>query len=241
LLQNLNKVSADILFIKNIDNVAPDGLKPLMVRYKKALVGVLLENQARIFKYLNQMDSLSLPSDPIVVEINDYLKNSLGRLHDDDYDNLVLEERMKYLHNTLNRPLRVCSVIRTEKVTGGGPYWVSSPNGDQSLQIIENAQLDSSDNLQSVSVSQYAHITDLVCAVKNYKGEKFDLQKYIDPDTRFITEKNYLGKQIRVLEHPGLWNGSMAHWNTILVEVPNAIFHPVKFIWDLLNSDHQSI
>lgn len=241
LLQNLNKESADILFIKNIDNVAPDGLKPLMVRYKKALVGVLLENQARIFKYLNQMDSLSLPSDPIVVEINDYLKNSLGRLHDDDYDNLVLEERMKYFHNTLNRPLRVCSVIRTEKVTGGGPYWVSSPTGDQSLQIIENAQLDSSDNLQSVSVSQYAHITDLVCAVKNYKGEKFDLQKYIDPDTGFITEKNYLGERIRVLEHPGLWNGSMAHWNTILVEVPNAIFHPVKSIWDLLTSDHQSI
>lgn len=241
LLQNLNKVSADILFIKNIDNVAPDGLKPLMVRYKKALVGVLLENQARIFKYLNQMDSLSLPSDLIAVEINDYLKNSLGRLHGDDYDNLVLEERMKYLHNCLNRPLRVCSVIRTEKVTGGGPYWVLSPTGDQSLQIIEHSQLDCSDNRQSIAVSQYAHITDLVCAVKNYKGEKFDLQKYIDPDTGIITEKNYLGEQIRVLEHPGLWNGSMAHWNTILVEVPKAIFHPVKSIRDLLTSDHQSI
>jgi len=241
LLQNLNNVTADVIFIKNIDNVAPDNLKPLMVRYKKALVGVLLENQARIFKYLNQMDSLSLPSNLIAVEISDYLKNSLGRLLGDDYDNLVLEERMKYLHDSLNRPLRVCSVIRTEKVTGGGPYWVSSPNGDQSLQIIENAQLDSSDNLQSATVSQYAHITDLVCAVKNYKGEKFDLQKYIDPDTGFITEKNYLGERIRVLEHPGLWNGSMAHWNTILVEVPNAIFHPVKSIWDLLTSDHQSI
>ena len=241
LLQNLNSITADVLFIKNVDNVAPDALKPPMVRYKKALVGTLLENQARIFGYLNQIDALRTPSDLLEEEIISFLKNSLGRLSGGNYKDLVLEKRMKYLYNNLNRPLRVCSVIRTKKVTGGGPDVVVSENGDQSLQIVEHAQLNYLDDRQSVAVSGYAHITDLVCGVRNYQGEKFDLKKYVDPETGFITEKSYQGKKIKALEHPGLWNGSMAHWNTILVEVPESIFHPVKSIWDLLTSDHQPV
>ena len=235
LLMNLNEIEADLIFIKNIDNVAPDYLKPPMVRYKKAITGIILKAQKRIFGYLRKLSATAESNLSLEEEIRSYL-SALGFILGEHYQEYDDSKKFKTLFDILNRPLRVCSVIRTSKTTGGGPYWFSSANGDLTLQILENAQL-TGDNINTQS--SYAHITDLVCAVRNYQGKKFDLEKFTDPETAFVTNKSYLGQKIKALEHPGLWNGSMAHWNTILIEIPENIFHPVKSILDLLHNDHQ--
>lgn len=229
LLANLDAIDADIIFIKNVDNVAPDPLKPLMVTYKNALAGLLLKHQSRVFQYIKQLKED--PADTVLEEAFDFL-GKLGCQIGEGYRQLSAKSKIEYLVQKLNRPLRVCSVIQTEKPTGGGPFWVQSKSGACNLQIIENAQLENS-HADIVSKAQFVHITDMVCAVKNWTGEKFRLSEFIDPEAGIVTEKSYAGKKIKALEHPGLWNGSMAHWNTILVAVPDSIFHPVKSVWDL--------
>ena len=235
LLENLNQLDADIIFIKNVDNVAPDHLKPQMIRYKKALVGLLLNSQAKIYRYIQKLKKGPLDKS-IEIELTEYFQHGMGVKLGPSYHHLSTSARKDHLINYLNRPIRVCSVIKSKKPTGGGPYWVQNGFGDSTLQVIEHAQL----GLEAMKhEANYAHITDLVCGVRDYQDRKFDLIKFVDPDCGFITDKNYKGRPILAQELPGLWNGSMAQWNTLMLEVPDTIFHPVKTVWDLLSPDHQ--
>jgi len=237
LLKNLNAINADLIFIKNVDNVLPDKQKPLMIRYKKAIGGLALKEQSRVFDYILQLEQN--PTELLASEIFQYLK-SVGIEPAPNKQRLALNDRCVYLLQMLDRPLRVCSVIRPDEPTGGGPFWVANDDGDLRLQIVENAQLDAT-HAALAARSQFAHITDMVCAVRNYRGEKFDLFDFVDPETGFITEKSYQGQAIKALEHPGLWNGGMAGWNTMLVEIQKEIFRPVKEIWDLFESQSSNL
>ena len=237
LLRNLNEIQADLIFIKNIDNVMPEHLQDPMIAYKQALGGLLLFHQQKVFRYLMDIEAGKIEVSG-VAELIRYIEMYLGTRFDSAFHSLNFGQQLERLFDTLNRPLRVCSVIKANQPTGGGPFWVGQSNGQQSLQIVEHAQLSAA---QTQLESSYAHITDLVCAVRNYKGEKFDLSQYSDATTGFITSKWYRGTMIQAQEWPGLWNGSMAYWNTILLEVPGSIFHPVKTIWDLLSDGHQSV
>ena len=235
LLRNLNQIHADLIFIKNVDNVMPAHLQDTMIAYKRALGGLLLFHQQKIFNYLMDLEAGNMELSD-VAELVQYIEKHLGIRFNPSFHSSGFEQQLKHLFDTLNRPLRVCSVIKADQPTGGGPFWVTQSNGMQSLQIVEHPQLSAA---QAQIKSSYAHITDLVCAVRNYKGEKFDLFKYADGTTGFITTKWFRGNKIQAQEWPGLWNGSMAYWNTLLLEVPRSIFHPVKTIWDLLSECHQ--
>ncbi|MDE0472464.1 MAG: DUF4301 family protein [Ekhidna sp.] len=226
LLENLNQLNADIIFIKNIDNVVPDRLKETTIRYKKVLAGVLLQYQEKTFSLMERAKG----GEELVSEGRQLL-SEMGIKGD-----FSPEEVSSYL----NRPIRVCGMVKNEGDTGGGPFWIIS-DGIESLQIVETAQVDQTNTAQQTIFEKSTHFNpvDIVCGLKNYKGEKFDLLKYRDNDTDFITEKSYQGKQIKAMELPGLWNGSMADWNTIFVEVPLITFNPVKTVMDLLKSNHR--
>ncbi|MBC6409506.1 MAG: DUF4301 family protein [Ekhidna sp.] len=225
LLENLNQLNTDIIFIKNIDNVVPDRLKQTTIRYKMALAGILLKYQSKAFGLLEKAES----GEDIVSEGRQLLLK-MGSKGD-----FPKEEVLSYL----NRPIRVCGMVKNEGEAGGGPFWVRSGE-NESLQIVEAAQVDKTDALQQSIFKRSTHFNpvDLVCGVRNYKGEKFDLLKYRDENTGFITEKSYQGKKLKAMELPGLWNGSMADWNTVFVEVPLLTFNPVKTVMDLLKSNH---
>jgi len=227
LLENLNHLESDLIFIKNIDNVASDRLKEDTIKYKKVLAGVLLDYQQRAFDVLEQNEA-----GRDVLDEGRVLLMGLG-LNADLSDAGVMEK--------LNRPIRVCGMVRNQGEPGGGPFWVRDKKGNESLQIVESAQIDHSKADQETIFKQSTHFNpvDLVCGVKNYKGEKFDLMKYRDPNTGFISHKSYNGQAIKALELPGLWNGSMADWNTIFVEVPLITFNPVKTVNDLVKPEHQ--
>lgn len=227
LLENLNAREADLLFIKNIDNVVPDRLKAPTVRYKKILAGVLLHFQQRSFEILLKHDR----GEDITAEGLKLLKEMglRGEISPMDVPRL------------LNRPLRVCGMVKNQGEPGGGPFWVRDAKGRESLQIVESAQVDK-ENLEQLAIFQsstHFNPVDLVCGIRNYKGEKFDLMNFRDPDTGFIAVKSYNGLTVKALELPGLWNGSMAHWNTVFVEVPLITFNPVKTVNDLLKPEHQ--
>ena len=226
LLENLNQLNADIIFIKNIDNIVPDRLKETTIQYKKILAGVLLQYQARTFGLMERAES-----GEEIVSKGKQLLSEMGIKGD-----FSQEELLSYL----NRPIRVCGMVKNEGDTGGGPFWIMS-DGIESLQIVETAQVDQTNTTQQAIFERSTHFNpvDIVCGLKNYKGEKFDLLKYRDDDTGFITEKSYQGKKIKAMELPGLWNGSMADWNTIFVEVPLITFNPVKTVMDLLKSNHR--
>lgn len=225
LLENLNDIEADIIFIKNIDNVVPDRIKDETIRYKKILAGVLLDYQSKAFDLLRQNESGAS-----VIEQAKTLLAEMGvkgQLSDDE----VIAK--------LNRPIRVCGMVKNEGEPGGGPFWVAY--GEVSLlQIVESAQIDMNNPEQVDILKKSTHFNpvDLVCGVKNYKGEKFDLMDFQDQDAGFISEKSYAGEKLKAMELPGLWNGSMAHWNTIFVEVPLITFNPVKTVMDLLKANH---
>lgn len=227
LLENLNDRDADLLFLKNIDNVVPDRLKPETIDFKKVLAGVLLEYQARIFELLRKHDA----GEDIYQEGLDLLK--IVGLKGDLSREQVVEK--------LNRPIRVCGMVKNQGEPGGGPFWVK--DGDtETLQIVEGAQVDKEDQAQFDIFQNSTHFNpvDIVCGVRDYKGDKFDLLKYRDPNTGFIAKKSYQGQPIKAMELPGLWNGSMADWNTIFVEVPIITFNPVKTVIDLLRPEHQA-
>lgn len=227
LLENLNDLSADIIFIKNIDNVVPDRLKPDTIRFKKALAGALLQFQAKAFDLLLQNDT-----GQNVTHEGKLLLAEMGTKGE-----LSPEEVLR----KLNRPIRVCGMVKNEGEPGGGPFWVKDKTGTTSLQIVESAQVDLKDKTQENIFNGSTHFNpvDLVCGTKNYKGEKFDLLKYRDLDTGFISEKSSGGQKLKAMELPGLWNGSMADWNTIFVEVPLSTFNPVKTVNDLLKENHR--
>ncbi|MEM6523957.1 MAG: DUF4301 family protein [Bacteroidota bacterium] len=236
LLENLNDIDADLIFIKNIDNVVPDYLKSETIRYKKVIAGVLLEAQQKAFQALISLDDTD--SDlASAEEVSAELFIDLGT----NYPALSRQEKVDVLRNVLDRPIRVCGMVKNTGEPGGGPFWAKDEDGKLSLQIAETAQLDPNDNDIMLKLRNSTHFnpTDLVCGVRNYRGGKFNLLNYRDPRTGFISEKSKSGRQLKALELPGLWNGAMSNWITLFCEVPLITFNPVKTINDLLRAEHQ--
>ena len=237
LLMNLNNLDSDLVFIKNIDNVQPDHLKVNTVLYKKILAGYLVSLQAEIKELLLQLDNneIDLNNAALTAE------NDLSIRLPESFNHLDAAVKTKVLHAKLNRPIRVCGMVKNEGEPGGGPFWVRNASGEESLQIVESSQIDMQNRQQAeiFQHSSYFNPVDIVCWLKDYQGKKFDLSKFTNPDTAFISEKSQAGQVFKVLEHPGLWNGAMADWITLFVEVPIATFSPVKTITDLLRPQHQ--
>ena len=225
LLGNLGALNSDVIFIKNIDNVVPDRLKDQTIHYKKVLGGVLLHYQEKCFELLNQLR-----------KGNDVVGPAKKLLSEMGMENVPDDE----LANYLNRPLRVCGMVQNTGEPGGGPFWINQ-DGKQSLQIIEASQLNSNNESHQEALSGSTHFNpaDLVCSIKDLDGNKFSLNMFRDDDMGIITIKDFQGTKIRALELPGLWNGSMANWNTIFIEIPLITFNPVKRITDLLRKEHQ--
>ena len=239
LLENLNDLDADIVFIKNIDNVVPDKYKTSTVRNKKLLAGILVNLQRQIFNYLHKLDSGAYSMD----ELRDMLQFIQKRLFCKNPTTKMLEdtELAIYMRRKLNRPIRVCGMVRNVGEPGGGPFLAYNPDGTISLQILESSQIDMNDADSKALFERGTHFNpvDLVCGIKDYRGEKFDLTRYVDPTTGFISHKSKNGRELKALELPGLWNGSMSDWNTVFVEVPLDTFNPVKTVNDLLREQHQ--
>lgn len=238
LIRNLQDLDADIIFIKNIDNVVPDHLKQETIKWKKALGGLLIDRMEEAHKWLRRIDdgvltlleykeALTFAGDQLNIDISLFPEN--------------LADGTPVLYNALNRPIRVCGMVKNEGEPGGGPFWIRDAKGSRSLQIVEMSQINLDDPEQKKLVEQATHFNpvDIVCCIKNHNGEFFDLQEFVDPETGFISHKSKDGKALKALELPGLWNGAMAGWNTIFVEVPAITFNPVKTINDLLRNEHQ--
>jgi hypothetical protein len=240
LLYNLNRFDNDLVFIKNIDNVAPDHLKNDTFIYKKALAGLLLKTREEIFKYLQRLDQMAYVEGELD-EMLSFLENELCVVPGQSFGSM--EEKAAFLKKKLNRPLRVCGMVKNEGEPGGGPYWALNSDGSVSLQIIESSQVNMADEHQKQLFSNATHFNpvDIVAAVKDYKGNKFDLNEFVDEETGFISIKSKNGQELKALELPGLWNGSMSNWNTLFVEVPVSTFSPVKTVNDLLREQHQSL
>ena len=239
LIENLNDLDADIVFIKNIDNVVPDRLKDETVTYKKLIAGVLVTLQKQAFEYLELLDSGKYTHEQLE-EIIRFVQQDLC-CRKTDIKELEDAELVIYLRNKLNRPMRVCGMVKNVGEPGGGPFLAYNPDGTISLQILESSQIDMKDEEKKAMFEKGTHFNpvDLVCAVRDYKGNKFNLVKYVDKATGFISYKSKSGKELKALELPGLWNGAMSDWNTVFVEVPLGTFNPVKTVNDLLRDQHQ--
>ncbi len=239
LLKNLNELRYDCIFIKNIDNVAKEALLPDTVKWKKTLGGLLLSIQRKIFRYAEAL-SFNRISESLEREIVSFCREELLMDLPGELSGLSETDRRDYLIQALDRPLRVCGVVENMGEPGGGPFWVEGEGGE-SLQIVESAEVDHDSSSQRHAWENSTHFNpvDIVCGVKNFKGEKFNLPDFIDPEAGIITEKTFGTMKIKALELPGLWNGSMSGWITIFVEVPSTTFNPVKTLWDLLKEPHQ--
>ena len=239
LIENLNDLDADVVFIKNIDNVVPDRLKEDTVTYKKLLAGILVSLQSQAFAYLNRLDEGNCTEEELQ-EMVDFLQNKLCCQHH-AIETLKGDVLIAYLKKKLNRPMRVCGMVQNVGEPGGGPFLAYNADGTVSLQILESSQIDMDNPVKKNMFLEGTHFNpvDLVCAIKDYKGEKFDLPKYVDKSTGFISSKSKGGRSLKALELPGLWNGAMSDWNTIFVEVPLTTFNPVKTVNDLLRDQHQ--
>ncbi|MFQ5599827.1 MAG: DUF4301 family protein [Candidatus Krumholzibacteriia bacterium] len=240
LLENVNDLHGDLIYIKNIDNVIIEHLSADTILWKKLLGGFLCMMQQRIFTHLRRLraadagsraleealrfarDELCMPlPDAVVVAGPRTIRESLVRL--------------------LDRPVRVCGMVPNTGEPGGGPFWVRDKDGRLSLQIVERAQSDPHSSEQQRIFESATHFSpvDLVCGVRDSEGQCFDLKRYVDPDAVFISEKSSEGRPLKALERPGLWNGGMADWITLFAEVPISTFNPVKTIVDLLRPEHQ--
>ena len=237
LIHNLDKVDAELVSIKNIDNVAHEKLLGTTARYKKVLMGEALKVRDRIFDYLRKLDAE--PTVQLCNEIENFLDKELCV-------QLPLSrsqaERVEMIRAKLNRPVRVCGMVRNEGEPGGGPYIIAGKDGATSLQILESVQINKEDAGAMAAMSHATHFNpvDLVCCLKDYKGGKFNLLDHVDPEAGFISSKSYQGRELKALELPGLWNGAMSDWNTLFVEVPLETFNPVKVVLDLLRPAHQA-
>ena len=240
LIQNLNDLHKEIIFIKNIDNVVPDRLKHITYDYKKVLCGYLFRLQQQQFEYLNLLDEGCLTNEEIE-EIAKFAKEKLMIDIPNFFKTYNEIEKIDFLYGKLNRPMRVCGMVKNEGEPGGGPYWVRNSNDEVSLQIVESSQIDHKNEKQEAIFQSATHFNpvDLVCATYDFNGEPFDLNDYIDYNTGFISKKSKDGKDLKALELPGLWNGAMADWINIFVEVPVITFNPVKTVNDLLRNNHQ--
>ena len=239
LIQNLNDIDADVIFIKNIDNVVPDRLKQDTVDYKQIIAGVLVTLQKQAFEYLKVLNSGEYNHEKLE-EIIKFVQRDLC-CRKPDIKELEDADLVIYLKEKLNRPMRVCGVVKNVGEPGGGPFLTYNQDGTVSLQILESSQIDKSNEEYMKMFTEGTHFNpvDLVCAVKDYEGKPFDLPKYVDKTTGFISSKSKNGKELKALELPGLWNGAMSNWNTVFVEVPLSTFNPVKTVNDLLRDQHQ--
>ena len=241
LLENLDRLRGDVVFIKNIDNVVTDSERDLVVRYQRILAGKLLELQDRVFHYLKL-----LSIGPVTVgqqeEIIDFASNGLKAISEKEFSSLTEEERLSRIFQALNRPLRVCGMVINRGEPGGGPFWVREPSGRLSFQIVEGSQVDDSspDQVDIFASSTHFSPVNLVCGLRDFQGRPFDLADYVDPQAVFIARKTEEGRDLKALERPGLWNGGMAYWNTVFVEIPEETFNPVKTVNDLLRGGHQA-
>lgn len=238
LIENLNDCKADLIFIKNIDNVVPDWMKHTTIIYKKVLAGLLFELQGQIFDYLRLLDKK--PTAAQLKKIAAFATQSLHLTLPADYDKHTQTQKAADLHQLLNRPIRICGMVKNQGEPGGGPFYVENSHGIKSLQIVETAQINRKDPEQEAILNAATHFNpvDLVCATKDYRGRYFNLRNYVDPLTGFISKKSKGATVVKSQELPGLWNGAMADWTTLFVEVPLATFNPVKTVNDLLRKEH---
>lgn len=239
LIENLNRLDSDIIFIKNIDNVIQNHIDKIAL-YKKGLAGILIEIQQQVFGYLKAIEEQHI-KESNVVEIVQFLKEQLNINLTNDFNKFTFENKIIKIKELLDRPIRVCGMVKNEGEPGGGPFWVMDEKGTVSLQIVETSQVDLKNKKQRQILAEATHFNpvDLVCGIKNYKDEKFDLTQFVDHKTGFIVEKSVDGKIVKSYELPGLWNGAMANWLTIFVAVPLITFNPVKTVNDLLKPAHQ--
>ena len=238
LLENVLDIDEDIIFIKNIDNVVPDRLKDSTILYKKALAGILIYYRTKIFSFLEDFKKRS-DNENFLKDIGKFIEDELCVHFPSDIKN---NKDLAELYITkLNRPIRVCGMVKNTGEPGGGPFWAENPDGTVSLQIVETSQIDMKNMLQRTILESSTHFNpvDIVCTIKDYNGKKFDLHKMIDSSTGFISKKSKDGRSLKAQELPGLWNGSMSDWNTIFVEVPAITFNPVKTVNDLYRPEHQ--
>ncbi len=239
LIENLNEISADVIFIKNIDNVVPDRLKADTVSYKQVIAGILVTLQKKAFDYLETLESGTYNHEKLE-EIIRFVQNNLC-CRKADIKELEDADLVIYLKKKLNRPMRVCGVVKNVGEPGGGPFLTYNQDGTVSLQILESSQIDknNAEYMEMFTKGTHFNPVDLVCAVKDYKGNAFNLPDFVDRTTGFISSKSKNGKELKALELPGLWNGAMSDWNTVFVEVPLSTFNPVKTVNDLLRDQHQ--
>ena len=242
LLENLNDINGDVLVIKNIDNIVPDHWRKTTILYKKILTGYLITLQNIIFNYLNELDKVKLAPETINAMFH-FAKTELSLYFDESFQSLSISKQSLILKEKLNVPIRVCGMVKNEGHAGGGPFWVKDAERNISLQIAEMTQIDADDEEQLRIMEKATHFNpvDLACGVRDYKGSQFNLLEYTDPNSGLITTKSKDGKELKALELPGLWNGSMAKWITVFIEVPRITFNPVKEVNDLLNKEHQPI
>lgn len=238
LIENLNDIDSDVIFIKNIDNVVPDRLKENEAHYKRLLAGVLVTMQQRTHTYLNRLESGEATAEELA-EMLAFTGNELSISHPGEFASE--DELKKYLKRKLDRPFRVCGMVKNQGEPGGGPFIAVNPDGSASLQILESSQIDKNDPAAMEAFRNGSHFNpvDVVCGVKCNQGNKYNLTKFVDRNTGFISHKSKNGKELKALELPGLWNGAMSNWNTIFVEVPVSTFNPVKTVNDLLRPEHQ--
>lgn len=239
LLSNLEELDADIIFIKNIDNIVHDRLKTATVESKKLLGGLLVEVRNAVHTFVEQLEDANLTQADLN-KIRDFCVKKLMIKLPAEYGQFDIMEQIDYLYTRLNRPIRVCGMVKNEGEPGGGPFWVKDADGDISLQIVESSQVNINNVEQSDRFKKATHFNpvDLVCCIKDYSGNTFELQEFLDPQTGFISTKTKDGRNLKAQELPGLWNGSMAYWLTLFVEVPISTFNPVKTVNDLLREGH---
>lgn len=235
LIQNLNDIDATVVFIKNIDNVVPDAHRQATIEYKRVIGGYLIELHDRVAQYLREIDTADSAK---LAEISGFLAEKFSVTTPAMSDDAQLRE---FLRTKLNRPMRVCGMVKNEGEPGGGPFVVNEIDGSTSLQILESTQIDMSNPESARMLSEATHFNpvDLVCYVRDVDGKKFNLPDYVDPSTGFISSKSLHGRSLKALELPGLWNGAMSNWLTAFVEVPIATFNPVKTVNDLLRPAHR--
>ena len=239
LLENLNGFDEDFIYIKNIDNVVQDRFKSEVAVWKQVLGGCLADTQETVHRTLRMMEER--PSVALTEEAASFAREKLLIHFPRDFESWAVERKRQFVFDKLNRPIRVCGVVQNSGEPGGAPFWVQDGDGDLSLQIVEQAQVNLKDPDQRAVWMSSTHFNpvDLVCAKKDYRGKPFDLREYVDRTAVLISRKSREGREIKALELPGLWNGSMADWITVFVEVPMITFNPVKTVFDLLRPEHQ--
>ena len=240
LLKNLGSIDAPLVIIKNIDNICHDRVKDDTYFYKMVLAGYLVDLQDKAHSYLRGLDNPTQSSTKVISAMWSFMEQKLNVIPPEGSESWNKDKKIKFLKEKLNRPIRICGMVENEGEPGGGPFWVKNPDGSSGLQIIEASQVNIENKNQADILQKSTHFNpvDIVCGLYNYCGKKFDLSKFTNPQTGFISSKSLDGQDIKAQELPGLWNGSMANWNTIFVEVPLSTFNPVKTVNDLLRVQH---